>query len=675
MKYNNFIQEREVGELTIELADPPNLKDISGHGLPQHKQKFTPVIFPKNFDLLQEKEQYEFQQREWEKRNEGFWFFNNGNIEYVTGLHYFYLTYWMIPIRLKTGKKILGLPSFIDSDRDYFYFWDYCVSDPNCFGMAYFTNRREGKSYRGTCTMYESISKTPDVMGGIQSKNSTDGKKLFGKLIKSWQRLPHIWKPIDTGDKHPATSLRFHEPGIKDTKNVRKTYSKVLGSEINYGTAREEFYDGQDQFIHYNDEFGKCVDVDAVERWHFNKETLAEGSYITGKALFTTTVEEMEKKGGKHAQVIWNQSDPTKRISLNQTESGLYRLFKPSCYGFRGEDEGVSFVDEYGYSDIEAAKKYFEKKRKDRTGTSLSSEKRKYPLIPQDMFVIDNKVSPFDLDRINEQMDYNSSLPKSIIVRGNFIWEERDARVGWRPDKNGKWLIAWFPKEKNKFTLRNGHKAPVNFDIVSGVDPFDHSFTTDRRRSDAASHVYKKYDPMQPLNSGFFVSQYLARPPKSEMFYEDMIMQSFFYSCRLLAETNKIGVVNYFRMRGYYSYLMRRPQITHTPSSKAQKEVGLPMNSEEARDSLVNGIQSFIYDKVGYLEETDSYGKMYFDDTLEDWARFDVNSWTPSDLTVSAGLTLLAAKPYKSPQTKTFSNQPLVKIYSNRGIRSKRIYQ
>ena len=75
-----------------------------------------------------------------------------------------------------------------------------------------------------------------------------------------------------------------------------------------------------------------------------------------------------------------------------------------------GTDEDnmeVSFVDDYGYSDVEKATIYFEKKRIDKKGASLSSEKRKYPFSEHECFIIDNQESPFDTDIVYDQLEHN----------------------------------------------------------------------------------------------------------------------------------------------------------------------------------------------------------------------------------------------------------------------------
>lgn len=1029
--YNNFQREREIYGLKCILPEPPPLKEIANYNLPQKDQRFVPVVVPDDLRMWQPEKRKEFEAREWKRRREGYWFFNNGNLEYITGDHYFYINYWKFPV-VKNGRKVLGLPNWVDSDRDENYFWEACVNDPKCFGMLVASYRRSGKAldirtkiptpngwttmeelkegdvvfdskgkptnvtfateiqhnrncykitfsdhteliadedhqwivynktarvatvrkdlkarkevkttrqliekikttdgkennwsvetclpveytqkelkippyimglwlgdgcssnakftnidqeliavwkeygetlglkmrqlgdkitymlirengnvdrtkgggfiinplreklrhynllknkhipreylessiddriqllrglmdtdgclykggrsfefcqkhkhlveefkelieslgqkctitsklnkkynkvyyyvrfginginpfklkrkaekvdeirtggwrnnhryivdispveshpvkcievdsedhsylcgnfivthntYRGLARLYNKLSQTPESHGGIQSKTDTDGRKVFNKMIKSWQKLPYYFKPIDTGDSHPATALRFYESSVKNTKTQTKDYSQVLRSEIDYGTALDEHYDGDGLLFHFGDEIGKVnpKNGNVLERWLVVKECISDGNIVTGKAMWTTTVEEMEKKGGRQFFNVWKISDQTKRNILGQTDGGLYRYFNPAYYGFRGDDDGVSFVDEYGYSNKDAALAYHQKKRSTLSGEALLSYRRKYPIYESDLFVIDNKESIFDLDRIYKQVEYNETLPASTVVRGNFVWEVYGQKAKFVFDDSGRWSIVWRPKDEdaNKQTIVQGRVCPGNPNIVSGVDPFDHKFTSDNRKSNAASYVFKKFDPLDPDNSALPVAQYIARPHTPEMFYEDMLMQSIYYGCELLSENNKIGLINYFRQKGFQQYLMHRPESTHTSfSRKEQAEYGIPMTGDEARQSLMDAIIGYIYNHVGFDISTNFYGKLFFPELLEDLIAFDPAKWTPHDCTVAFGLSLLATQKKVIKRQEEGTNDKYFRTYKVIGNSSREI--
>ncbi len=140
--------------------------------------------------------------------------------------------------------------------------------------------------------------------------------------------------------------------------------------------------------------------------------------------------------------------------------------------------------------------------------------------------------------------------------------------------------------------------------------------------------------------SDIFISQYWCRPADPSILFEDMLMQCVFYGWEILGESNKPGCINHFRNRGYENYLMSRPAFTHTEySEKNQKEKWLPNTGNVdtgIRKTLVENMQSYVYQNIGINPVTEIMGNCPFNDTLSDLAKFDIEDWTRFDLTVSA---------------------------------------
>lgn len=669
-KTKDFVRERIIGQHTILLPEPPISKDIANFNLPQKDQKFIRTELPKDFKNWEKDARRKFIAQEWDRRLNGYWFYNNGNIEYITGLNYFYINWWQINT---------GYPMFIDCDRDFFYVWDMCERDAKCDGLVYITGRGTGKTFKSTVILYDPTSKRKSVQSGIQSKTESDARKIFNKLVYSWRKLPSFFKPIDVGVSRPARVLEFSEPSVRNTKSQDKTDSDVLDSFIDYQSSGVEAYDGQNLHRVFVDEFGKTVEVNVDDRMATLRECLraGRGEYGRGKIIATTTVEEMLKKGGANAKKVWNKANLNERDENGSTKNGMYRLFKPSDYGYLEIMNGESFVDDYGYSKTEKAREYFLNKRKVLSGADLNSEKRKFPLEESDIWVNDSKKAVYDMDKIEEQLIFNKSLPSGILVRGNFVWENGipDGNVMWHPCEDGKWLNYWMPKpeNRNKKVLLMGKKSPANTEEgCFGLDPYDNKTTVDDRKSDAASYGLRKFDPMIPYDSGIFVTEYVNRPPKPELMWEDMILQCVFYGWEILIESNKIGTINYFRMRGYDNYLMKRPEETQTLYSAKMEEPGIPMSGAEARQALIYSTESFVINKVGLVKEEgkDPYmGKCYFDRLLNNWKDFDFDEeWTKFDCMVGGGLALLGARKY-IPKKKIIKVLNMFPMYNSSGQR------
>ena len=143
-----------------------------------------------------------------------------------------------------------------------------------------------------------------------------------------------------------------------------------------------------------------------------------------------------------------------------------------------------------------------------------------------------------------------------------------------------------------------------------------------------------------PANSFFL--EYLSRPPTAEIFFEDVLMALVFYGMPILAENNKPRLLYYLRRRGYRGFSMNRPDKTWNKLSTAEKEVGgIPNSSEDIKQAHAAAIEMYIQDHVG-LKQDGSYGSLYFNELLNDWAKFDINKRTKHDASISSGLAIMA---------------------------------
>jgi hypothetical protein len=101
------------------------------------------------------------------------------------------------------------------------------------------------------------------------------------------------------------------------------------------------------------------------------------------------------------------------------------------------------------------------------------------------------------------------------------------------------------------------------------------------------------------------------------------------------------------------NYLMDRPDVTQTEWSKShQKEKGIPMSGVEARQAVMDAVETYIYRYVGSNDETNEMGKCYFNRLINDYINFNPNKWTDYDAFVASGLALVATKKYQPKQTK-----------------------
>ena len=178
---------------------------------------------------------------------------------------------------------------------------------------------------------------------------------------------------------------------------------------------------------------------------------------------------------------------------------------------------------------------------------------------------------------------------------------------------------------------------------------------------------------MEDAPPSTFFLEYIARPQTAEMFFEDVLMALVFYGMPLLAENNKPRLLYYLRRRGYRGYSMNRPDKVWNKLSVAEKEIGgIPNSSEDIKQAHAAAVEMYIQRHVGHLGEG-NYGNVYFNDTLNDWARFDINKRTKHDATISSGLAVMACNRHLyTPHMKTEKESLGLNIakYDNKGFTS-----
>jgi len=673
----------EFDNLTVVLPKKPRYKkDILYHDLPKAKQKWTRLQPPKALTRENASDYVDYIEEEFRRRMEGLWFYNNGVPTYITGSHYMFIQW---------SKIDVGYPDYRAANRTFFIFWEACKLDKNSYGMCFLKNRRSGFSYMASSETVNLSTMTYESRFGILSKTGADAKTMFtDKVVRIYRNYPFFFQPIQDGSSNPRVELAFREPAKKITKNQKHIEnSEALNSSIDWKNTGDNSYDGEKLKLLVHDEAAKWIGQNSIKKnWSVTQTCLLLGRKIVGKCMMGSTANKLQDGGSEYKDIFYD-SDMGEKDLNGRTKSGLYKLFIPAYDNLEG------FIDEYGNSVIDTpkepvmgvdemlidvgAKDYIQNRRDALKNdmTALSEFKRQFPFTIEEAFRNDTQSCIFDVEKIYQQMDYNE-VNNTPTTKGEFIWKNgtQDSEVIWIPHRKGKWEITWVPETQNQNVVssRYNKKFPGRTgELVAGCDPYDHDTTTDGRRSDAAAHVFHKFS-MSSDASMQFVCEYINRPPKAEIFYEDMIKMCVFYGCQILVENNKVGILKYFENRGYYEYLMDRPDMTHTEWSRGrQKTKGIPGSGAAVINAQAEAIATYIYDHVGMKSDTGEMGRCYFNTLLDDWSRFEIDNRTKYDASISSSLALLASQKYIKPKKELKVSSPLVKKYSNKGMFSKKI--
>ena len=599
---------------------------------------------------------YNYIDNEFVYRDEGFSFYNNGVPSYITGTHYMYLQW---------SKIDIGAPDFRESNRLFFIFWEACKADSRCYGMCYLKNRRSGFSFMASAELVNLATMSSDSRFGILSKSGADAKTMFtDKVVPISINYPFFFKPIQDGMDRPKTELAYRIPASKFTRRKldnSETAEELTGLDttIDWKNTGDNSYDGEKLKLLAHDESAKWLKPDNIlNNWRVTKTCLRLGSKIIGKCMMGSTSNALDKGGSNYKKLYYN-SDVAKRNRNGQTSSGLYSLFIPMEWSYEG------FIDTYGIPVFDTPKApikgvdnnyiecgVIEHWQNEVDGLkydqdSLNEYYRQFPKTEQHAFRDEAKQSLFNLTKIYEQIDYNDDLRNtSVVTKGSFQWEHgiQDTNVVFYPNKDGRFLISWVPAKhlQNRVIIKNGLKFPGNEHAGAfGCDSYDISGTVDANRgSNGALHGLTKFS-MEDIPPSHFFLEYIARPQTAEIFFEDVLMACIFYGMPILAENNKPRLLYYFKRRGYRGFSMNRPDKVWNKLSPAEKEIGgIPNSSQDIMQAHASAIETYIENNIGF--NNNSYGTMYFQRTLEDWAKFNINDRTKHDASISSGLAIMA---------------------------------
>jgi hypothetical protein len=632
-------------------------------------------------------------EQEFDYREKGYWFMNNGVPTYITGSHYMYLQWSSIDV---------GYPDFREANRIYWIFWEACKADTRSFGMIYLKIRRSGFSFMSSSECVNIGTLARDSRIGILSKTGADAKKMFtDKVVPINSRLPFFFKPIMDGMDKPKTELAFRVPASKITKkNMYDTETEIiegLDTSIDWKNTEDNSYDGEKLLFLAHDESGKWTKPNNIkENWRVTKTCLRLGSKIIGKCMMGSTSNALSK-GGQNYKDMFEDSVVTTRNANGQTKSGLYALFIPmewnmegfiDLYGmpiFRKPEDPIKGVDgmmikngaiDYWEAEVDSLKN---------DADALNEFYRQFPRTESHAFRDESKQSLFNLTKIYQQIDYNDSLIKEhYTTRGSFHWRDgmKDTEVVFTPDTRGRFSVSWTPAKhlQNNHYFKNGMRHPGNDHIGSfGCDSYDISAVVGGRGSNGSLHGLTKFNMDEAPSNEFFL-EYIARPQTAEIFFEEVLMACVFYGMPILIENNKPRLLYHFKNRGYRGYCLNRPDKQYNKLTKTERELGgIPNSSEDVKQSHASAIESYIERYVGIdftstYRDSDSMGTMPFTRTLEDWAKFDINDRTKFDASISSGLAIMAnQKHLYMPEKKDSKIIVNFARYSNDGTTSELI--
>ena len=662
-KKNIYSRSKEVSEQYWEVEPCPDDKLMA-------KIKNTQQLQYIAEDKRETWEKYIDQ--EWDRREEGMWFMNEGDPTYITGSHYFYLRWANIDV---------GLPDFRMANMIFWYFWEACKVDQRAYGMCYLKNRRSGFSYMASSETVNQATQTAESQYGMLSKTGADSASMFQiKVVKIANNLPFFFMPIRSGESKPKSELVFAVPSTKLTKRRMDnlTFDEDdeidvgLNTKINWKTTANNSYDGEKLKLLVHDESGKWEKPNnIINNWNVTRTCLILGSQVVGKCIMGSTCNK-QKGGGAEFKELYESSDlrKTGRNDNGETPSGLYSLFIPMEWNVEGK------IDIYGKPVFHTPEKPRKAWNRAKGGGATiwctqgsiewwdnktnglkkypaqqNEHIRQFPRTENHAFRDEIHGAIFNIAKINQQIDHNDALDitRKMVTEGVFQWAGGipDTTVEFAPRKSGRFKVGWFPPSRmqNIIDVTDGNKRPGNPDLGAfGCDPYDIDGVNYGVGSNGALHGITTTNIEQDVPSNQFFLEYIARPSTSYIFFEDILMACIFYGMPILIENNKPGILRHFKNRGYTQYTMLRPdKRLHELKTSDLSLRGIPNNSEDVLQLHAGMVESYVERYIGE-DEDGEYNFMPFNRTLNDWLRFEPRNRTEYDATISSGLAIMATR-------------------------------
>ncbi len=337
----------------------PNVHEIFNAEIPYEDQVWVRPTFP-DFSTLTKKECQDIYIREIRRIKNGIYIWIGGELEYITGKHYFGLTHWKL--RESTTDYLI----YIQTQRNIFYLFDLCEHDTKCAGAIVFSLKRLGKSELAQVEMFADAILSETGRYVVQALNDDEAIDIFNKTHYANENL-HWSLPVWghkylKSDPPPQNLVALKRESTKDSI-VWKSADGIEGSnEVNFGVKPTKLSGIQGKKLKraFMDEFASLEPIKDMTLENYHSKAVAQvtedfGAIVTGKVWLIATAENITSKALKDAEKIWDDSDETRKDANGFTPSRMKRMLIPYYLGGRSSE----FIDKFGRPIIEKSKQFY----------------------------------------------------------------------------------------------------------------------------------------------------------------------------------------------------------------------------------------------------------------------------------------------------------------------------
>jgi hypothetical protein len=557
--------------------------------------------FP-DFSKLSSLECADIFKREIRRIKHGVFFYNEDELEYITGKHYFALTHW----KLKDSDVLYG--KYTETQRNLFYFMDICDRDPKCVGGIAFTIKRFGKSEWVQAEMFADALLSESGVYTVQALNDDEAKDIFLKTQYANDHLHEslpIWPSKWVKTNPPSKNLIIlNRASTADSIVWKPVDGNTSVDNINFMVKPTKLSGIQGKKLKraFLDEFASLKPVKDMTLGNWHMKAVAQctedfGSTVRGKVWLIATAENMTSESLEDAERIYRDSDENDKDGNGFTRSKYKRMFIPYYLAARGGE----FIDHFGRPKIDEAKAWYERSIKNMSESDKAQFRRQNPGTLDDVF------APIGNDGLEADVKEIIKLRKEELklkVPPLYDITMYNGEIKLTPtSKEGQFTIELYEE------VQEHHLYRVGFDATAT----DKNSTNKTDSGAEAGGVKSKFSFTVRRITGddayIDVANYFIRPERRYICEKVALWVCMYFNkfgnCRAYPERNASAgstIFDLFKSEGQQRILIKQLKNHNTDKleEKQTNAIGIYMdgNSKDYRTSVMNKFYRFHGHKI-----------------------------------------------------------------------------
>jgi hypothetical protein len=597
-KTNDILREVELhgtDSLKYIVYKPKEgIHDILNEGLKKDDQIWTRPTFP-DFSKLTKAECQALYIREIRRIRFGVYCWIGGDLEYISGKHYFGLTHWLL--KDSSSEYLI----YTQTQRDIFYFLELCDRDIRCAGAIIFSLKRLGKSEIAQIEMYGEGLLSDSGVFVVQALNDDEAADIFGKTHYANENLHNtlpIWKYITSKKEEPEKNLVAFK---RDSTVDSITWKSADGSSGNNSSVsfmvkptKLSGIQGKKLKRGFLDEFASLKPVKDMTLANYHAKAIAQstedfGSIVVGKIWLIATAENLDSEALIDAKEIWDNSAEDRKDANGYNISMMKRMFVPYYLGGRG----VDFIDKFGRPKIEDAKAWYANKLASMSDTAKTLFRRQNPETIADVFEIEHK-GGLEIDVIEIIKQRKRELLLQRKAQPLYDISKYNSQILLSPtSKEGQFTLEMFEHPEEHHLYRVGIDATST--AINSTNKAANGGEKGKEKSKFAIVVHKITGDNQYVD----VANLWVRPEKRHLIEKAGLWLCQYYNkyggCRAYPERNASAgstLTDLFEAEGEQRILIRQLKKHNTDKlmEKSTDAYGIYIdgNNKDYRTSIMN---------------------------------------------------------------------------------------